>query len=116
MAGIDGQFNEVKITLLSDIARSFGINSREFETLLNNIKSFKNEGKSLNLDEAYNILELEKGADLPQLKKRYRELAKRYHPDILNANNVSEKELKEGARKFQQINEAYELVKRHLEV
>lgn len=115
MAGIDGQFNEVKITLLSDIARSFGINSREFETLLNNIKSFKSEGKSLNLDEAYNILELEKGVDLPQLKKRYRELAKRYHPDILNANNVSEKELKEGARKFQQINEAYELVKRHLE-
>ena len=53
---------------------------------------------------------------MPQLKKRYRELAKRYHPDILNANNVSEKELKEGARKFQQINEAYELVKKHLEV
>ena len=116
MAGIDGQFNEVKITLLSDIARSFGINSREFETLLNNIKSFKNESKSLNLDEAYNILELEKGADLPELKKRYRELAKRYHPDILNANNVGEKELKEGARKFQQINEAYELIKRHLEM
>ena len=29
---------------------------------------------------------------------------------------MSEKELKEGARKFQQINEAYELVKKHLEV
>lgn len=114
MASIDGELNSTKIQLLSDIARAFGVNSREFESLLNNIKSFKNEGKSLNLEEAYGILELNKNADLAELKKRYRELAKRYHPDVLNANNVSEKELKEGARKFQQVNEAYELVKKHL--
>ena len=114
MASIDGQLNDIKIQLLSDIARAFGINSREFEALLNNIESFKNEGKNLNLDEAYGILQLDREADLVELKKRYRELAKRYHPDVLNANNVSEKELKEGARKFQQVNEAYELVKKHL--
>lgn len=114
MAGIDGELNSTKIQLLSEIARAFGVNSREFEALLDNIKSFKNEGKSLNLDEAYSILQLDKNADLVELKKRYRELAKRYHPDVLNANNVSEAQLKEGARKFQQVNEAYELVKRHL--
>ena len=114
MAGIDGELNSTKIQLLSDIARAFGVNSREFEALLDNIKSFKNEGKSLNLDEAYSILQLDKNADLVELKKRYRELAKRYHPDVLNANNVSETQLKEGARKFQQVNEAYELVKKHL--
>lgn len=115
MASIDGQLNDTKIELLNDIARAFGVSRREFENLFNNIKSFKNESKSLNLDEAYRILELQKGADLNEVKKKYRELAKRYHPDVLNANNVSEAQLKEGAQKFQQMNEAYELVKKHLE-
>lgn len=37
--------------------------------------------------------------------------------DLSKRNNlVHFKELKKGARKFQQINEAYELVKKHLEV
>ncbi|PCM56763.1 molecular chaperone DjlA, partial [Campylobacter sp. BCW_8712] len=54
-------------------------------------------------------------ADLNAVKKQYRNLAKKYHPDILNANNVSEEELKIGVEKFQKINEAYEKVKKHLE-
>lgn len=114
MASVDGQLNDVKIQLLRDISQAFGIKQREFESLLDQITSFKNQSKSLNLDEAYNILELEKGATLNEVKKKYRELAKRYHPDVLNANNVSEAQLKEGAHKFQQVNEAYELVKKHL--
>ena len=115
MAGIDGELNDTKIRLLSDIAMAFGINSREFESLLNNIKNLKTHNKQLSLDEAYGILGLSKDADLVELKKRYRELAKKYHPDVLNANNVSEKELKAGAAKFQQVNEAYEIVKKNLE-
>ncbi len=114
MASIDGQLNDIKIRLLSEISAAFGINSREFESLLNNIKNLKTQNKSLNLNEAYEILSLNKNASLSEVKKRYRELAKKYHPDVLNANNVSENELKEGARKFQQVNEAYELVKKHL--
>ena len=115
MASIDGEFNEIKFKLLSTIAQAFGIRQSEFESLLNNIKSFKSQSKSLGLDEAYRILELKKGANLNEVKKKYRELAKLYHPDVLNAHNVSEAQLKEGAHKFQQVNEAYELVKKHLE-
>ncbi len=114
MAGIDGRLSGAKIELLSAISRAFGVSEREFENLLNNIKNLKTQNKSLNLDEAYEILGLKRGANLSEVKKKYRELAKKYHPDVLNANNVSEKELNEGARKFQQVNEAYELVKGHL--
>ena len=111
MAGIDGQLSGAKIELLSAISRAFGLSEGEFESLLNNIKNLKTASKSLNLDEAYEILGLKRGASLSEVKKKYRELAKKYHPDVLNANNVSEKELNDGARKFQQVNEAYELVK-----
>lgn len=70
--------------------------------------------KSMSLDEAYEILNISKNVSLNELKKRYRELAKKYHPDILNANNVSQKELEEGVVKFRKINEAYELIKKNL--
>jgi curved DNA-binding protein len=51
----------------------------------------------------YNILGLAKTASEEDIKKAYRKLARKYHPD-LNPDN------KEAQRKFQQINEANEVL------
>ncbi|MET0299195.1 MAG: J domain-containing protein [Flavitalea sp.] len=51
----------------------------------------------------YKILELEKSATTDQVKKAYRKLARKYHPD-LNPDNA------EANKKFQQINEAHEVL------
>jgi curved DNA-binding protein len=51
----------------------------------------------------YNILGLAKTASEEDIKKAYRKLARKYHPD-LNPND------KEAQRKFQQINEANEVL------
>ncbi len=51
----------------------------------------------------YKILGLEKGADDANIKKAFRKLARKYHPD-LNPNDKTAKE------KFQQINEANEVL------
>ena len=48
----------------------------------------------------YNILELEFGASKEEIKKKYRELAKKYHPDISG----------DGDEKFKEINEAYSVL------
>lgn len=115
MALIDADFNNKKREILEQIARAFDIAKSELDSFiasLSNLKSTKNE---LSLDEAYSVLELSKNADLNAIKKQYRALAKKYHPDILNANNVSVDELKIGVAKFQKINEAYEKIKKHLE-
>jgi curved DNA-binding protein len=48
----------------------------------------------------YNILELEIGASKLEIKKKYRELAKKYHPDISG----------DGGDKFKEINEAYSVL------
>ncbi|MGP6219968.1 DnaJ C-terminal domain-containing protein [Caldiplasma sukawensis] len=52
----------------------------------------------------YSILGVPKDASLEQIKKAYRELAKKWHPD-LNPNNR-----KEAEEKFKDINEAYEVL------
>jgi len=51
----------------------------------------------------YKILELDKGASIADVKKAYRRLARKYHPD-LNPNDKTAK------GKFQQINEANEVL------
>ena len=51
----------------------------------------------------YKILGLDKNASIDDVKKAYRKLARKYHPD-LNPDN------KEANKKFQQINEANEVL------
>ncbi len=51
----------------------------------------------------YKILGLDKSATQNDIKKAYRKLARKYHPD-LNPNNA------EAQKKFQQVNEAHEVL------
>ncbi len=51
----------------------------------------------------YKILEIDKSASADELKKAYRKLARKFHPD-LNPND------KDAQKKFQQINEANEVL------
>ena len=115
MALIDGDLNSKKEEILKLIANAFGVSENELINFINSIKNIKNSNSNkMDIDKAYEILSLDKNADLAFVKKRYRELAKKYHPDVLNANNVSKEELEQGARTFQKINEAYELIKKQL--
>jgi molecular chaperone DnaJ len=56
----------------------------------------------MNLKEAYAILELPVGSEPDAAKKKYRELTKKYHPDINKELGAEEK--------FKKINEAYQCV------
>lgn len=51
----------------------------------------------------YKILEVDKSASKDTIKKQYRKLARKYHPDV-NPNN------KEAEEKFKDISEAYEVL------
>ncbi|MCR6572531.1 molecular chaperone DjiA [Campylobacter insulaenigrae] len=115
MALIDGKLNTKKQEILEQIAKAFGIAKVELDTFINNLSNLKESKQEMNLEEAFNTLDLPNTADLNMVKKQYRILAKKYHPDILNANNVSENELKLGIAKFQKINEAYEKIKKYLD-
>lgn len=57
----------------------------------------------------YDILGVEKNATQDDLKKSYRELSKKYHPD--KYTNKPESERKEAEEKFKEINEAYSILK-----
>lgn len=59
----------------------------------------------------YDVLGLKEGTPFDEVKKRYRELVKKYHPDILMGRGESEEMIECSTRKLQEINEAYGYLK-----
>lgn len=84
------------------ISGYLGISSRDY----NSIKAMFYNSR----DNAYKILEIEKTATVDQIKKAYRRMAKKYHPDRVEHLG---KEHKKGAEeKFKQVQKAYEYLQK----
>jgi len=56
----------------------------------------------------YDVLDVRRDASPQEIKKAYRRLARKYHPDALR--NASESEKKESEERFKEISEAYEVL------
>src|SRR5690606_13141247 len=63
----------------------------------------ENNGKIMAFVDYYNVLGVDKNASAEEIKKAYRKLARKYHPDM-NPNDDAAKQ------KFQEINEANEVL------
>ncbi len=62
----------------------------------------------MDLEKAYRILGLSKEATIDEIKKKYRFLAKKWHPDLVNPSQKAEAE-----KLFREIAEAYRLLIEH---
>ena len=73
--------------------------------------TFEVEIERMSVSEAYNILDLAITATFAQVKKRYRDLAKKWHPDKNDSAIKTEAE-----KKFVRINQAYERILENLKL
>jgi len=108
---IDGELSHTEERLLLKIAAYLQVDSTEIEALIKHFASMHND-TSTNMSEkkAYEILGVSEGASLQEVKKAYRKLVRKYHPDIMQAKGESEAYIKEATAKVQEINAAYELL------
>ena len=58
-------------------------------------------------NDAFEVLGLSKNASLDEVKARYKELVRQYHPDILMGRGESKEVIERSTKKLQEINEAY---------
>jgi DnaJ like chaperone protein len=98
IAKADELVSETEIRQIYTISGYMGISNRDFESIK---AMFFNTS-----DNAYKILEIDKSASVDEIKKAYRRMAKKYHPDkVIHLG----KEHQAGAEeKFRQAQEAYE--------
>ena len=59
----------------------------------------------------YQILGVNKDATQLEIKKAYRQLIRKYHPDIISSQNKDESYMEEATAKTQEINQAYQVIK-----
>ncbi|MFA7139292.1 MAG: DnaJ domain-containing protein, partial [Bacteroidales bacterium] len=98
----DGAGHQKEIDAIEIAAQYLGISAAEFRSLK---AMFVKDATS-----AYKILEIEPTASDDEVKKAYRKMAVKYHPD--KVSHLGEEVQHAAKEKFQQLNQAYESIKK----
>lgn len=113
LAYIDGEFNKSEQDVIRNIAYGFGIDKETLDEIIFKFDSFYGSRFGAERDEAsqendaFEVLGLSKNASLDEIKARYKELVRQYHPDILMGRGESKEVIERSTKKLQEINEAY---------
>jgi DnaJ like chaperone protein len=102
IAQADGHISEAEIRVIYEIARNLRLTERDFIS----IKAMFVKDQ----DNAYKILEIDKSVPDHEVKKAYRTMAKKYHPDKLM--DMDEAYKKGAQEKFNKVQDAYETVRK----
>jgi len=102
IAKSDEHVSEVEVEEIRKIAGYLYINQHDLESIKAMFYS--------STDTSYKVLEIEKSATNDEVKKAYRKMAKKHHPDKLQG--LGEEHLKGAQEKFQFIQSAYESIKK----
>ncbi len=102
IASADGQVHEKEIDVIESISRYMGIYTSDYES----VKAMFVK----KVDDAYTILGIEPSATDDEVKKAYREMAKKNHPD--KVAYLGDDVRKAAEKKFQEINDAYDRIKK----
>lgn len=102
VANADGSISQPELSKVEQIAAALGIRPHDLES----IKAMFIKAT----DSAYKILDIPQTATNEEVKKAYRAMAKKYHPDKLQSKDPA---LVKGAQeKFQKVQEAYEAIQK----
>lgn len=119
VAASDNDLSASEISLISEIAKYMGISEADNLSLRatfygysysnrNNSSSYTSIRDDLSV--AYEILEIDSSATDEDVKRAYKKMAIKYHPD--KVSYLGEEAQKTAEQKFKKVNEAYEKIKK----
>lgn len=102
IAKADGHVSPEEIVVIRTIAGYLFVSHNDFESI-----------KAMVVDDTegyYKILEVTKSSSTDEIKKAYRKMARKYHPD--RVQHLGEEHMEGAKEKFQKVQEAYEKIKK----
>jgi DnaJ like chaperone protein len=102
IANADGVIDKSELNIIEQIAGYLRISQKDFTSI-----------KAMFIDDtssAYKILEINSNASNDEVKKAYRKMALKYHPD--KVSHLGEDFQKAAEDKFQKVNDAYQKIKK----
>ena len=105
IAEADGNVSDAELKMIEHIAQIFGLN----EIQINSIKESRKSSDKLN---PYIVLESKPGDDLQIIRKKYLNLSKEHHPDLLISKGVPQEVIDESKAKMRTINSAWDQVQK----
>ncbi|MGB8357451.1 MAG: TerB family tellurite resistance protein [Bacteroidales bacterium] len=102
ISAADSRFEPAEIKVIQSISDLLGITTTDYESIRNMFIPAT--------DAAYRILEVERTVSDEELKKAYRRMALKYHPD--KVGHLGEDFRKTAEEKFKSVNEAWEKIKK----
>lgn len=102
LADADGQIQPKELAVIQQIAMDFMISSTDY----NSIKAMFIDDK----DALYKVLGILSSASDDEVKKAYRSMAMKFHPD--KVSYLDDKMKKSAEEKFKKVNEAYRKIKK----
>ncbi len=116
LAFIDGEFSKAEFMIIEDIANAIEIKKQDLDSMIRNFEDYlsaKQNQTKMDLNRAYEVLETTKDSSNEELKKQYRKLVKQYHPDVITGQGADQSTIDKATNKLQDINEAYETIKKN---
>ena len=100
----DHDLSEPELKYIKKVSQIFGIDQATFLRLRNSRPEFVKE-------DPYKVLGVKKSDSSSDIKKAYRVLARKNHPDVLRSKGITDLSLiKKAKENFQRINDAYEQI------
>ena len=105
IAESDGNVSQSELDMIQNIARIFGLNQVQF----NSIKESRKSSDKLN---PYVVLESSPEEAIQSIRKKYLKLSKEHHPDILISKGVPQEVIEESKKKMRAINSAWDQIQK----
>ena len=105
IAESDGEVSTSELDMIENISKIFGLS----ETQYLSIKESRKGSDKLN---PYLVLESKPDDDLSIIRKRYLDLSKQHHPDLLLSKGVPREVIEESKSKMRAINSAWDQVQK----
>ena len=101
----DGDLHTIEKRYLNEAVAAFGLPPSMLTEAL--------EEKFPDLQKYYELLGCEPSVSDAELTKCYRDLSRQYHPDVISSKNLAPDFIKFANEKFQEIQNAYEIITKH---